>query len=132
MTVAVIMEAAGVHGTRRPSTDYHQRRISEEASAMAIATPDSLELKGICGVCALQGSCEDMSRSTEPVMHCEQFRPDPAQVCEMVNRAVSGRASAALAAGSDNHMGLCENCEHRGYCAFPSREGGVWYCEEYE
>jgi hypothetical protein len=132
MTVAITMAAAGVHGTRRPATDYYQRRTSEEAFAMAIATPDSLELKGICGVCALDGNCEIRSRSAGPVMDCEQFQPDPTQVCAMVNRAMSDRAGAMLSAGSDNHMGLCENCEHRGDCTFPSREGGVWYCEEYE
>jgi hypothetical protein len=99
---------------------------------MAIATPESLELRGICGVCALCGDCEEMSRSTSPVMECEQFRPDPAQVCEMVNRAVSSRMSDVLGPGSNNHMGLCENCDHREDCTFPSREGGIWYCEEYE
>ncbi len=99
---------------------------------MAIATPESLVMRGICELCERDGDCEVLNRSTARVMDCEEFRPDPALVCEMVNQAVAGRAVEAPYPGSNNHMGLCENCDHRGVCTFPSREGGVWYCEEYE
>jgi hypothetical protein len=131
MTVALCIERPA-HGTRRITTDYYQRRTSEEVFAMANAKPESLELRGICGLCALDGDCEVVNHSTARMMDCEQFQPDPILVCEMVNRSIASRTNEVPHSGSDNHMGLCENCEHRGYCTFPGREGGVWYCEEYE
>ena len=98
---------------------------------MAITTPETLGLTGICGVCALDGTCEPADRSSARIMRCEQFQPDPDLVCEMVTSVITSRTYGASDFDSVNHMGLCTNCEHRGDCAFPRREGGVWYCEEY-
>ena len=32
----------------------------------------------------------------------------------------------------DRSKGLCVSCLHRDECTYPTPEGGVWNCEEYE
>jgi hypothetical protein len=95
---------------------------------MANTMPQSLELKGICGVCALVDSCERVKDLKEPLMTCEKLEPDPTLVSEMVEQFLESSNPHAV---SLNHLGLCSNCDHRVNCTFPKAEGGVWHCEEY-
>ena len=95
---------------------------------MAMTTPQSLELKGICGVCALVDSCERATDLKAPLMTCEKLEPDPGLVSEMVNSFLE---STIPHSGSGSNLGLCSNCDHRVDCTFPKNEGGVWHCEEY-
>jgi hypothetical protein len=98
---------------------------------MAMTMPESLESRGICGVCALGRDCELADGCETPMMNCEEFVPDPALVRDVVNLAIVRQAHVTQQSRSRRHLGLCQNCEHREDCTFPRNEGGVWHCEEY-
>jgi hypothetical protein len=95
---------------------------------MAKTMQQSLELKGICGVCALLHDCERARDLKAPLMTCEKLEPNPGLVSEMVNFFLE---STNPYSGSGNRLGLCSNCDHRVDCTLPKNEGGVWHCEEY-
>jgi len=96
---------------------------------MVTGTLRSLELKGICGVCALDGTCDRAEQPPPPVAKCERFEPDPDRVCEAITAFLETRIGGE--SDAPPRMGLCVNCEHRSYCTLPAREGGIWHCEEY-
>lgn len=98
---------------------------------MTTAISQSLEQRGICSVCTLVDSCERASDLKAPPMICEKFEPDPVLVSEMLHHLVTNRASVPSRSVSENHLGLCANCDHREHCNLRRGEGGVWHCEEY-
>lgn len=95
---------------------------------MAMTMPRSLELKGVCGVCALVDTCDRAKDLNAPLTTCDKLEPEPSLVSEVVNRFLEAVNPQLVSA---NHLGLCANCDNRADCTFPKNEGGVWHCEEY-
>ncbi|MCG6964296.1 MAG: hypothetical protein LJE95_13635 [Acidobacteria bacterium] len=83
-------------------------------------------LAGLCATCVEAPHCVWLRERGPAMVACEEFR------------AVRGpRLSLAAAADStsapevDTALGLCATCAHAESCVL-RREGGVWFCEEYE
>lgn len=98
---------------------------------MAMTMPESLESRGICGVCALRDECDLENGSETPLMDCEKFAPDPSLVREVVTLALVNQVEEVPHARPNRQLGLCVNCVHSEDCTFRGNEGGVWHCEEY-
>lgn len=83
--------------------------------------------------CAHHRNCESQGKS---VFDCENFDIQPA--LHIVEGEIpSGEkcnpktSKPTLAYVEGRMTGLCINCEKRVACRFPTRDGGVWHCEEY-
>jgi hypothetical protein len=91
---------------------------------------------GLCLTCNNAPSCFHRARRG-PALFCELFDG----YAQPLGRISSERASlpadsstACLATEekTSKRVGLCVNCDHRQACAYPTPEGGIWHCEDYE
>ena len=77
------------------------------------------EQTDLCSTCIHAPVCKHRDECKGRKTRCEEFLP----VSLLKEKQREENPSK---------MGLCMNCKHRDYCAFPKPEGGVWHCEEYE
>jgi len=94
---------------------------------------------GICQTCIYESECvhyQNCKIMCKPIWFCENF--DNGTSLKMVDneKFYSGeRSSQSSNSGTEvipgRMKGLCINCDNRASCMFPTRDGGVWHCEEY-
>ena len=83
--------------------------------------------------CAHHKQCQSQGKV---IFYCEDFDDKP--VLSVVQGEVdddrqqhSNPSKTGIAYIKGRMKGLCLNCEKRESCRYPTRDGGVWHCEEY-
>ncbi|RPH96738.1 hypothetical protein EHM69_00375 [candidate division KSB1 bacterium] len=84
-------------------------------------------VQGLCSTCIHGPDCQNCNE--EAIFYCENYEDSLTHEHELQPSAVP--VGVAAAEGEDRLMGLCVNCERRGYCTNARKLGGVWVCEEY-
>ena len=84
---------------------------------------------GICSTCKHQNGCVYLSKTTEPIFHCNEFETVEA---EPVKTAVQEPQTEEKQTDTQTFKGLCVNCANRHTCKIHKPESGIWHCEEYE
>ena len=94
-------------------------------------------LTGLCVTCRNGVGCQYSSRSSTPVLQCNEF-----EIIEYKSpRAFGKKESAPRMRDSredgnkediGRHLGLCVNCELRASCCLTKPPSGVWHCNEYQ
>jgi hypothetical protein len=88
---------------------------------------------GLCVNCVHREGCAFRRNVTGPIVCCEEHSSDdPGQAASVDAPPAKGITSQSLLVVHFAPKGLCINCSHEKDCVLPRREGGVWYCEEYE
>lgn len=88
---------------------------------------------GLCSTCINSSGCMYLASRTVPAHFCEQFST---YIAPVKTRQASPTVEVVNNPGptlvkTNGHLGLCITCDHSANCAFTTREGGVWHCEEY-
>lgn len=89
--------------------------------------------QGLCTTCIHRETCHLRSRSSAPVVFCEEFTPvkpdarTPAAGVGPHLRPVPPPSSER----PSEWIGLCKNCANRHHCTLRKPLGGVWHCEEF-
>ena len=93
----------------------------------------------ICPTCIYASECvhyQNSQSACKPIWFCENFDNTTAlQVAENEEIYSEERSSQSFNPGTEvipgRMKGLCISCDNRVSCMFPTRDGGVWHCEEY-
>ena len=97
------------------------------------------QITGICSTCNHAPECAHYRKSKnagEPIWFCENF-DDRSPIQPLIAKGLSledriSQSENLRAVSIPGRMkGLCLNCANRVSCRLPTREGGVWHCEEY-
>lgn len=129
------------HRERRPR-DMSTHRSRSNGPSCGLMVPFSSEvtitqatvqgveaLPGLCSTCNHAADCVKRLTNDMVIWYCEEFdnyvAPQPPQY------PARPAQSAPSDPVSERLVGLCVNCERRGYCVHAKRVGGVWHCEEY-
>lgn len=94
--------------------------------------PDVHRQVGICSNCAYYGNCSFSTVHGQPVCYCSEYVLQENGVGTL---KTDNRGESKVRINDDNSnkcLGLCSTCEHAPYCTMSRREGGVWYCEEFQ
>jgi hypothetical protein len=88
----------------------------------------------LCSTCEYALSCSFHSNPATSVFFCEEFevgKPSLEKTGKK-NPIVHNSTNKKKEKESASFFGLCINCENRGICVNSRKEGGVWYCEQYQ
>ena len=109
---------------KRPSPD------PASAPRYALGRADaSRPYRDLCSTCNHAEACAGRSTPERPIFFCEEF-----DVFVSVPAPQPGQAAPTQPTkrqSTNEHTGLCMNCDNVGTCTLPKPEGGVWHCEEY-
>ena len=88
---------------------------------------------GLCSTCINSSGCMYLATRTAPAHFCEQFSTfTQAAKTRRANPTVKPMSNPGpTLVKATGHLGLCVTCDNTDKCAFTTREGGVWHCEEY-
>ncbi len=95
--------------------------------------------KSICQTCIYESECvhyQNCQMMGKPIWFCENFdNRTSLQVTEKEGIYPEERpfqsSNPGIGAIPGRMKGLCINCDNRDSCMLPTRDGGVWHCEEY-
>jgi len=105
---------------------------SHIVSSQGAEMPEVHRQVGICSNCAYYGNCSFSTMNNGPVFFCSEY---VLQGDDAVKVKTDIRGESGVQSSNDNNwecLGLCSTCEHAPYCTMSRREGGVWYCEEFQ
>ena len=83
--------------------------------------------RGLCTSCRHVGGCVHRGDAEVAVWHCEEFDDGGPSVATALSIA-----APLVESPRSSLPGLCGSCAAAATCTFPSRELGVWHCEEFE
>ena len=87
------------------------------------------QYRDLCSNCDNGDACVDRTRPKRPIFFCEEFMVFGAAPMSELDRAV--QIVSKRTRNTNEHIGLCMNCDAAAACALPKPEGGIWHCEEY-
>ena len=85
--------------------------------------------RDLCSNCNHAEACAGRNALRRPIFFCEEFDVSVPVANSRLVRSVPMEASKRHS--TNEHAGLCMNCDNAETCTLPKPEGGVWHCEEY-
>ncbi|MHC4635019.1 MAG: hypothetical protein ACYSYU_07410 [Planctomycetota bacterium] len=92
------------------------------------------EYRSLCSNCRNAADCTFRKKRLKPSLYCEEFEIDTSPLAETApqNKSAANTPIDVEDEDSGKFIGLCINCDNRKTCDFPTPEGGIWHCEEYQ
>ena len=85
--------------------------------------------RDLCSNCNHAEACGGRSSPRRPIFFCEEFDVFvPVPISPPV-RSLPTQPNKRQS--TNEHTGLCMNCDNAETCTLPKPEGGIWHCEEY-
>ncbi|MCE1246289.1 MAG: hypothetical protein LWY06_06575 [Firmicutes bacterium] len=109
----------------------------ENLNSEANLFPEENVYGGVCLACKNANGCTYPRKNSAHIVQCEDFCGYDGELTKKNYGKVLAMSefkarSTSVVKNSSEVKGLCRYCSNRTLCTLPKKEGGNWYCDEYQ